>query len=235
MMIILFNEYVPGTVIEADCNSWVKLKAIPHLKRKIAFEQEPWMPVVKWADKTVYIATEVGLVREEACVYVHVYVRACVCVCLHVDFESILTPLREPLRELPNFNVVTPKSFSRKVQVLCLLQVTSKVKIQNNPLPQWKRPPWQYHITVIVQLMSTSTDENLTPFSPLWWCDVQQGHLYVYPKSHTSSFYHVQFCSLEQYQTNLSFCSAWQSFMYLISFLVSLCLRSLPSLNYEAS
>lgn len=85
----------------------------------------------------MYIATEVGQ-SEEARVYVHVYVRTCVCVCLHVDFESILTPLREPLRELPNFNVVT-LIFSRNVQVLCLLQVTSKV-IQNNPLLNEKDP-----------------------------------------------------------------------------------------------
>ena len=41
------------------------------------------------------------------CVYMCMYIRVSVCVCVHVDFESILTPLREPLRELPNFNVVT--------------------------------------------------------------------------------------------------------------------------------
>ena len=69
----------------------------------------------------MHIATGVGWL-EEACVYVPV----CVCVCVCVDFESILTPLRIPLLELPNFNVVT-LIFPRKVQILSLLQGTSKV------------------------------------------------------------------------------------------------------------
>ena len=44
------------------------------------------------------------------CVYMYMYIR----VCVHVDFESILTPLLELLRELPNFNLVT-LIFPRKV------------------------------------------------------------------------------------------------------------------------
>lgn len=46
------------------------------------------------------------------CVYMYMYIRVCVCVL--VDFESILTPLRELLRELHNFNLVI-LIFPRKV------------------------------------------------------------------------------------------------------------------------
>lgn len=116
-----FNDYVPGTVIEADENGWLKATPLPgkqlHLKKNLK------CPIQKVTKVKFYVQRHRSrLVRARLCVWGY----ACMCLWWGNDFESILAPSIVPLRELSNFNVVIP-IFPRKDQILNLLQGISEV------------------------------------------------------------------------------------------------------------